>query len=227
MFIVDIIKFFLICFIKLALLGCILTAMLGIYIGLKYLFSLRLFNNYKDKDFKTISALKFMPYAKLPTNKDFFKKSLHTNNDIFKTKLPNFNLNDYDFNGVSISNCHFTKNTVLPDDVDFFQKVHNKTITDTIFPSGDYRKYNFDGVFLNRVVFPKDAILPENYSFFKKLSNSYCVQMGVPDSFIECCHLYDLSNINLCLNRKVKISDLQKTIILHKNNNKLYEFIKI
>ena len=226
MIIVQIVQAVFVAFIRLFLLGCICTVIFGVFMGFKYAFSLRLFKNYKDKDFKTISALKFMPYAKLPNNKDFFKESLHVNQSIFRTKLPNLNLNDYDFNNVSISNCHFTKNTILPDDVDFFQKVHNKTITDTIFPSGDYRKYNFDGVFLNRVVFPKDAILPENYSFFKNLANSSCVKIGAPDSFAECCHLYDLSNITLYLDKKIKISDCQKSIIIHKNNNELYDFIQ-
>lgn len=225
MFILDIIKFLLTSCLKLALLGCVFTVFLGIYIGLKYISSYRILKNYRNKEFSTINSLKFMPYAKLPSNRDFFKKSLHINNDILKTKLPNLNLNEYDFDGVSISNCHFTKNTVLPDDVDFFQKLDKKSVIDTILPSGDYRKYNFDGILLNRVVFPKDAILPEKYSFFKNLSNKKCIQIGVPDSFAEVCHLYDLSDTALYLNRKIKVSDYQKSIIFHKNK-KLYDFIK-
>lgn len=225
-FIFDILMFLYVIFKKLVLLGWFLTVLFFIFLGIKYLFSCRIFKNYKHKEFKTINSLKFMPYSKLPSNRDFFKKTLSDNSNILKTKLPTLDLNDYDFDGVSISNCDFTKNTVLPNDIDFFQKIKNKTVADTKLPSGDYRKYNFDGVYLNRVVFPKDAILPENYSFFKKLSNRHCVQIDVPSSFAENCHLYDLSNITLYLNRKIKVSDYQKSIILHKNNYKLYPFIK-
>lgn len=193
----------------------------------EYFKSIRFLADYSNHSFKSITGLKFMKYSKLPKEKDFFKKHLHINNGMFNTTLPRLDLNDYDFEDVHVSGCNFTKDTILPTDVDFFQKIKNKQLIDCKLPSGDYSSYNFKGVTLNRVEFPKDAILPQNTSFFRNLSNHYYVQVTLPDSFSKTCHLYDLSYTELCLPSKLSVSDIQKCIIMNKNNGRLYSFIKV
>lgn len=203
------------------------TVFLVSFILYRYLKSIRLLADYSTHSFKSITGLKFMKYSKLPKERDFFKNHLHINNGLFNTTLPKIDLNDYNFEDVHISSCNFTRDTILPKDVDFFQKIKNKQLIDCKLPSGDYSSYNFNGVTLNRVEFPKDAILPQNPSFFRLLDNRCFVQVTLPDSFNETCHLYDLSKTELCLPSKISVSNIQKCIIMNKNNGHLYSFIKI
>lgn len=191
-----------------------------------YIKRFRILRNYTNHSFNSISGLKFMKYAKLPTERDFFKKYLNNYNTVFQTQLPFLDMNDYDFTDVPISGCNFTANTILPKDPNFFQKIKNKQLIDCKLPSGDYSIYNFNGVTLNRVKFTKDSILPLDYNFFTSLSNSHFIQVSLPDSFSETCHLYDLSRTELCIPSKLNVSNIQKSIIYQKNNGVLYNFIK-
>lgn len=197
-----------------------------LFICIEYIKSLRFKKDYSNTHFINITGLRFMPYALLPKDKGFFKETLHYNDDIFRTKLPTFNMNDYDFDDVPISSCIFTKNTILPKDKDFFQKIKNKSIVDCALPSGDYSKYDFTGVKLNRVIFTEDSIIPLKYSFFKELYYSSIIQAGLPKSFKDTCHLYDLSNVELHLDKKIDITDMQKAVILNRNKNLKLTFVK-
>ena len=201
------------------------TIILTLLFLFKYLSKWRFKGDYSNYNFNSITGLKFRRSSKLPKDRCFFKKHLHINNGLFRTKLPRINLNDYDFEKVHMSGCIFTKDTILPDDINFFQKIKNKQLIDCVLPSGNYSNFNFDGVTINRVKFPKDAILPRNPNFFRGLDNKF-VQVTLPASFKKECHLYDLSKTILWLPRKLKISDIQKTIIAMKNNGELYSFIE-
>lgn len=199
---------------------------IGIFllILIKFLLKIRVLPNYKNK---SITSLRFLPYVKLPKERDFFKNTLFKpSKSICPTVLPIIDLNDYDFEDVDISNCHFHKKTILPKDTEFFQKIKDKSLVDCKLPSGDYSKYNFKGVCLTRCTFTKDSKLPLNYTFFSDLKNRNCIQVKLPNSFNKYCHLYDLSNVELVLPRKINISKEQTAIFFLKNQSKLPSFIK-
>ena len=59
----------------------------------------------------------------------------------------------------------------FPNDPDFFQKVHNKSISNTIMPPLDYSIYNFNNVNFEKARFHRDAILPKDTSLFQKIKN--------------------------------------------------------
>ena len=179
---------------------------------INFLFKIRFLPKHINKS-KPITSLRFLPYVKLPKNRDFFKNNLlKSSKSIYPTVLPIIDLNNYDFEDVDISNCHFHKNTILPKDTEFFQKIKNKSLVDCTLPSGDYSKYNFKDVCLTRCSFTKDSKLPLNYTFFSDLKNHSFIQVKLPNSFNKYCHLYDLSNVELALPRKINISKEQIAI---------------
>lgn len=167
-----------------------------------------------------------MKYCKLPKDRDFFKRTLYDIDSILPTVLPKIDMNDYDFTDVSISNCIFSKKTILPKDPDFFQKIKNKDIYHCTLPEGDYSFYNFKGVHLNSVVFPKKSKIPLKHSFFRDLGNHHIARLTLPKSFKDTCHLYDYSKTTLYYWKEIKITEEQKNIIKLKNNGELYPFVK-
>lgn len=185
----------------------------------------KLLKNYKNTN-KLIEGNHFMSYVRLPKERDFFQKCLKNNYSPFKTVLPIIDFNDYDFTDVSIENCVFHKDSVLPKDVDFFQKIKNKSLKDCTLPSGDYSCYNFNKVIIDNCKFTEDSILPLNYSFFKDLQHRGYLSVKLPQMFNANCHLYDLTNIELKLPRKINVSDSQMLTLFYRYNNELPEFIK-
>lgn len=197
---------------------CYFYAMMFCLILVHFLVKIRFLPKYSNKS-KSIVSLRFFPYVKLPKDRDFFQNTLsNSNNSVYSTILPVIDLNDYDFEGVDISKCCFHKSTILPTDTEFFQKIKNKSLVDCTLPSGDYSQYNFKDVCLTRCTFTKDSKLPLNYTFFANLKNNSFIQVTLPNSFNKYCHLYDLSNTELVLPRKINISKEQTAIFFLKSS---------
>lgn len=215
-----------------SLINILIAAMSCFYICLLFLLTIKFLHKiqflpYYKNSSKTITSLHFLPYVKLPKDRDFFKKTLIKHNKFFfSTVLPVIDLNDYDFEDVDITNCRFHKNSILPKDTEFFQKIKDKSLADCKLPSGDYSKYNFKGVCLTRCTFTKDSKLPLNYTFFTDLKNHNFIQVKLPNSFSKYCHLYDLSDVQLVLPRKISISKEQTAILFFKNQSRLPSFVK-
>lgn len=194
-----------------------LLLIVSIIVG-PFIFSLRLKKSYPSHKLTDMRSLIFMPYCKLPLNKNLFKYNKHS---LYLTCLPNIDMNNYDFTNVSLYGCRFSKNTILPRDSEFFQKIAQKDLTDVVLPEGDYSFYNFDGVNLSRTTFRKKSILPQQSTLFKNSKFSNCIQITLPESFGDYCHLYDLEDVRIYPLKKINISESQKYILYKKYGNNM------
>ena len=96
---------------------------------------LRLKKDYSSSSINILNGSIFMHHAILPKDRDFFKNTMIERFTRESTKLPAFNMNDYDFTNVPINHCKFTKDTVLPEDTQFFQNIHNKSLYGCSLPA--------------------------------------------------------------------------------------------
>lgn len=176
---------------------------------------------------KSINGLYFMPYVKLPKSKNFFINCLKKQNNIFRTVLPIIDFNDYDFTNVCIENCVFHKDSILPEDIDFFQKIQFKSIRNCTLPNGDYSKYNFKNVAIDGCVFTEESILPLDYNFFKDLRHYGNLSVTLPKMFNDYCHLYNLSDVHLHLPKKINVRDSQALSFLCRSDNEPPNFINL
>ena len=86
------------------------------------------------------------------------------------------------------------ENIIFPDDKNFFKKIDNGLIHETILPPLDLRKYNLEDVKFSDVVFNDKTIFPDDSEFFQKLKNKEIFKCKLPDLDLR---RYNLDGINI------------------------------
>lgn len=195
----------------------VISSMLVILLVRKYIICrVKVLGKLEEKDDLVINNTYFRRDFKLPKNRKFFQqlKNKDSINCLEYCFLPNIDMNDYDFENISLEGCCFSKNTKLPKDKEFFQKIKNKSLCHCTLPEGDYSKFNFKGVNLNGVTFRRNSIFPKDYTLFCSESVNYIYNIKFPKSFEKDCHLYNYKNTVIYPKNKLKLSSNQKQILI-------------
>lgn len=174
--------------------------------------------NLSEYDFSDVSIAtsKFVK-CELPLDRNLFINTIYgvSGCSFVDMDLSYLNLNNVDLEGVS-----FLGKTILPYDLELFQKVKDKNISNSKFPKGDYSNYNFNNISMNFTKFPFNSILPYDVNFFNSVKSAN--YMSLTQNMLQNIHLYDLSKAILDLKKYEKhITDFQKTILFNKYPDKI------
>lgn len=88
-------------------------------------------------------------------------------------------LRDCDLSGVDMTRADL-RNVLLPDDVDLFLKIKNRSLLKTKLPELDYSKYNFENVILNGTEFQYNSKLPNQKDLFQIIFNKELYETKLP-----------------------------------------------
>lgn len=98
-----------------------------------------------------------------------------------------FDLRRYSLEDIDITKSDL-RDVILPDDINLFQKIKEKSLYKVKLPSKNYSNYNFEGVDLNGTVFTKDSILPKDPELFQKIKDKELYETILP--------VIDINNYN-------------------------------
>ena len=96
-------------------------------------------------------------------------------------KLHGSDLSNVDFTNVMILPYDSLKNITLPNDVNLFQKIFNKSLRYVHMGDKNYERYNFNEVDLYGAIFDKNAKIPNNKDFFIKLFDKSIENVVLPE----------------------------------------------
>lgn len=88
-------------------------------------------------------------------------------------------LRDCNLNGVDMTRADL-RNVLLPNDINLFQKINNKSLLNTKLPYLDYSKYNFTDVILNGTEFQENSKLPNRNDLFQIIFNKELYETKLP-----------------------------------------------
>lgn len=131
-----------------------------------------------------------------------------------------FNLSEFSLENIDITKADL-RNAILPEDINLFQKIKDKSLYKVKLPTKDYSKYNFDGVNLAGTIFTEDSILPKNDDFFQKIKDKELFETILP-----CINMnnYNFENVKIAKTTFTKNSTLSSNsdFFQHIFNKSLY-----
>lgn len=128
-----------------------------------------------------------------------------------------YNLRNCDLSGVDMSRADL-RNVLLPDDVDLFLKIKNRSLLKTKLPELDYSRYNFENVILSGTEFQYNSKLPNQKNLFQIISNKDLYETKLPKINLN---NYDFNEVKISKTIFTKDSSIGKdTELFQKIYNK-------